>query len=58
MLTSYAKAFVGGCISGLTTLGIALNGNSNLHPKNYVEGAIAFLTVFSTVFLVPNQPQK
>lgn len=57
MFTYYAKAFVGGVISALTTLGIALN-TGNLHPKNYVEAAIAFLTVFSTVFVVPNQPKK
>lgn len=53
----YAKAIVGGILAGLAVLGTALT-DSIVSPAEWVGVAVATLTVFSSVFGIPNAAKK
>jgi hypothetical protein len=53
----YAKAIVGGILAGLGVLALALD-NDVVTAQEWVNIAVATLTVFSSVFGLPNAPKK
>lgn len=53
----YAKAIVGGVLAGLAVLGTALTDNE-VSPSEWVDIAVASLTVFAGVFGLPNAAKK
>lgn len=53
----YAKAIVGGVLAGLAVLGTAL-ADDVVSAAEWVNVAVATLTVFAGVFGLPNAPKK
>lgn len=53
----YAKAIVGGILAGLAVLGTAL-ADDVVTAAEWVNVAVATLTVFAGVFGLPNAPKK
>lgn len=53
----YLKAIVGGILAGLAVLGTALVDDV-VNAAEWVGVAVATLTVFSSVFGIPNAPKK
>lgn len=53
----YAKAIIGGALAGLAVLGTALTDNV-VSPSEWVDIAVATLTVFAGVFGLPNAAKK
>lgn len=53
----YAKAIVGGILAGLAVLGAALTDDL-VTASEWVGVAVATLTVFSSVFGIPNAAKK
>lgn len=53
----YAKAIVGGILAGLAVLGTALT-DGVVSPSEWVGVAVATLTVFSSVFGIPNAAKQ
>lgn len=49
----YAKAIIGGVLAGLAVVGTALT-DSVVSPAEWVDVAVATLTVFAGVFGLPN----
>lgn len=53
----YAKAIVGGVLAGLAVLGTALTDEA-VSPSEWVDIAVATLTVFAGVFGLPNAAKR
>lgn len=53
----YAKAIVGGILAGLAILGVSL-ADDVVSAREWVDIAVASLTVFSSVFGIPNAGKK
>lgn len=53
----YAKAIIGGVLAGLAVLGTALTDNA-VSPSEWVDIAVATLTVFAGVFGLPNAAKR
>lgn len=53
----YAKAIIGGVLAGLAVLGTALTDEA-VSPSEWVDIAVATLTVFAGVFGLPNAAKR